>query len=176
MGTDWYIVKADHLEADDWMAVGSRYFKDNEVVLVSFDADIEQLCSYNNVKIFSPKIKVKGKKGGYKIIKDPYLTLSKKIGKEKADNLITPIKSEKDYEKRLTIVSLLELPAFIEEQCVNSFENLPDKDPNPNCIPFENLRNKIINLYNDKSAVVTYEDCLQQKDKKKTKTKKRRKV
>ena len=169
-GTDWYIVKADHLEADDWMAVGSRYFKDEEVVLVSFDADIEQLCSYSHVKIFSPKIKMKGKKGGYKIVKDPYLTLSKKIIKEQADNLIAPIKSEQDYEKRKSIVSLLELPGYIEEQCMNSFENLPvDKDINPNYIPFESLRNKITNLYNDKSSIVTYEECLQKKEKKKAK-------
>ena len=39
--TDWNVIAIKGLEADDIMAVGSRYFKDNEVILVTFDSDLE---------------------------------------------------------------------------------------------------------------------------------------
>ena len=67
--TDWNIVKTNGLEADDWMAVGSRFFKDNEVILITYDCDLEQCWNYKNVKIFSPIKKCAGKtgKGAYKI-------------------------------------------------------------------------------------------------------------
>lgn len=167
--TDWHIVKENHLEADDWMAVGARYFKDQEVVLVSFDADMEQLCIYPHVKLFSPKIKVKGKKGGYKIIKNPYGGLAKKIGKEQADNLVNPITNEQDYEKRQTVVSLLELPEWVETTAKNKLSQLNKTDYNIDYFPFQSLKTKFFNLYNDKTQIVTYEDCLNQKAKKKKK-------
>ena len=137
--TDWYIVKENHLEADDWMAVGARYFKDQEVILVTYDADMEQLCIYDNVKVFSPLIKIKGKKGGYKIIKNPYGVLAKKIGKEQADNLVNPIKNEQDYEKRQTVVSLLELPEWVENTAKNIFSNLTKEEYNTDYFPFQSL-------------------------------------
>jgi hypothetical protein len=165
--TDWYVVKENHLEADDWMAVGSRYFKDQEVILVTYDADMEQLCLYDNVKVFSPLIKVKGKKGGYKIVKNPYNVLAKKIGKEQADNLISPIENEQDYEKRQMVVSLLELPEWVETTAKNKFSTLSKTDYNPDYFPFQSLKNKFTNLYNDKSQIVTYQECLEAKDKKK---------
>jgi len=38
-GTEWYVIKINKLEADDIASVACRYYKDNEVVLVSFDSD-----------------------------------------------------------------------------------------------------------------------------------------
>ena len=177
-GTDWHIVKAEHLEADDWMSAGSRYFKNSEVVLVTFDADMEQLVAYPNVKIFSPMIKMKGKKGGYKVIKNPYLILSKKIQKEMADNLGAVGTTEEDYEKRKMIVSLLELPNYIENQCITKFDNLEEKtDYNLEIIPFPTIKTKIAGIYNDKKALITYKDCVEynlRKKKRKAKHAKRK--
>ncbi|KKK51359.1 hypothetical protein LCGC14_3115760, partial [marine sediment metagenome] len=45
-GTDWQILKGEGLEADDIMAVGCRYFKDQDVVLVTYDSDLEQMWHY----------------------------------------------------------------------------------------------------------------------------------
>jgi hypothetical protein len=128
---------------------------------------MEQLCLYNNVKVFSPLIKVKGKKGGYKIVKNPYGVLAKKIGKEQADNLISPIENEQDYEKRQTVVSLLELPEWVENTAKNKFSALSKADYNPDYFPFQSLKSKFSNLYNDKSQIVTYQECLEAKEKKK---------
>jgi 5'-3' exonuclease len=172
-GTDWHILKAYHLEADDWMSVGARYFKDYEVILVTFDADMEQLCAYDNVKVFSPLVKMKGKRGGYKIIDNPYVSLSKKIDKEVADNLINPILNESDYEKRKMIVSLLELPEWVEKTCTERFNDIKPKGQiDIDWIPYERIRNQIENLHYDKTQVVTYEECLEKKNKKKRRKKK----
>jgi len=176
-GTDWHIVSAEHLEADDWMSAGARYYKDKEVILVTFDADMEQLAIYPNVKIFSPMIKVKGKKGGYKIIKNPYLVLSKKIQKETADNLEAVGITNEDYEKRKMIVSLLELPNYIENTCQETFNNLEEKENyNLEEVPFPSIKSKISGLYNDKSAIITYEDCIEYKEKKNKRKSKRAKA
>ncbi|KKM81121.1 hypothetical protein LCGC14_1332910 [marine sediment metagenome] len=50
--TDFHIIKVDRLEADDIMAVGCRYYKDKEVILITFDSDLEQMWSLSNVKYF----------------------------------------------------------------------------------------------------------------------------
>ncbi len=177
--TDWYILKEENLEADDWMAVGCRFFKDNEIILVTFDADMEQLAIYDNVKIFSPLIKFKGGRGAYKIIKNPYKILAKKIEKETADNLVNPILNEEDYEKRKMIVNLIELPDFVEDICIKKYETLPIKGQDLQWLPFQRtIRPKLENLYNDKSKVISYEDVVNHNKKKllkkKVKIKKRR--
>jgi len=170
-GTDWHIIRVNSIEADDIMAVGSRYFKDNDVILVTYDVDMEQLAIYDNVKIFSPLIKYKGGRGAYKLVKDPCKVLAKKIQCEKADNLTAPILTNADYEKRKSIVSLLELPIWVEESIIEEFKNLKEKEGyDSQYIPFLNIRTKIENLYNDKDKVVNYEECINKKEK----TKKRR--
>jgi hypothetical protein len=175
-GLDWHIIKIEKLEADDIMAVGCRYFKNKEVILVSFDADMEMLAVYPYVKIFSPLIKFKGGKGAYKIIKSPYKLLAKKIEKETADNLVNPILTEQDYENRKMIVDLLELPDFVENQCIEKFKSLPIKGQDLQWIPFQRtIRPKLEKLYEDKSKVITYEDVVKYNDKKLLRKKKRRK-
>jgi hypothetical protein len=49
ISTNWHIIKIDKLEADDIMAVGARYFWNKEVVLVTYDSDLEQCWHYNTV-------------------------------------------------------------------------------------------------------------------------------
>ena len=178
VGTDWHIVKAQSIEADDWMAVGSRYYKDNEVILVTYDADMEQLCVYDNVKVFSPLIKFKGGKGAYKVIKNPYKVLAKKIKKEVADNLTNPILSAEDFEKRKMIVSLLELPDFVEIPIRKRFEEINNNvksERDLEVIPFRTIREKIGNLYNDRDKIITYQQCVEKAEKKKRKKTKRKK-
>jgi len=160
-GTDWHIIKLDRLEADDVIAVGCRYYQNKEVVIVSYDKDFEQLCIYPNVKIFSPLTKK------YKIVEHPYKTLAQKIEKETSDNLVNPILTAEDYEKRKMIVSLIELPDFVEQSVKTELNKLGDKSGDLQYVPFETIRNRIGRLYNDKSKVVNYEKCLHSKKRKK---------
>lgn len=170
--TDWNIVKTDGLESDDWQAVGARYFKDNEVILVTSDSDLEQCWNYPNVKIFSPIKKCAGKtgKGAYKIPPpnfNVYKLLSKKIEKETVDNLVNPVLTQADYEKRKTIVNLLELPENIENTIRERLANLEDKEVNIDLIPFKSIKARFMTIYNS-DKVITYEDS-QKKRKKRSK-------
>lgn len=155
------------LEADDIMSYGSRYYKDNEIVIVSFDSDLEQLCVNPNVKIYSPVIK------RYKIVKDPIKVLTKKIiGKEVSDNLKDIVMSEVDYERRKKIVNLLELPAQIEQVIKLELDSLTDKVYNASLFPYLNLKEKFDSLFEDTERL-TYEDSLKYLEKK---TKKQKKI
>lgn len=175
-GTTWQMVKIAKIEADDIASVACRYFKDKEIVLVSYDSDWEQLWKYDNVKIFSILKKYKSVKGSYKVKPENfnvYKLLSKKIEKEATDNLVNPILNAKDYENRKVIVSLIELPEFIENQITEEFKKFKDKDDNLDLIPYKGLREKLGNLYNDKAKVIKYLDCVL-RETKKQKRKKRK--
>ena len=163
ISTTWHIVKSPSLEADDWQAVATKYYKDNEVVLITFDADMEQLLVRPNVKIFSPKSKK------YKFNLNPYKTLAQKTNKEAVDGLTNPVLNEEDYDRRILIVSLLELPEFVETPIINKFKNLePKTGVDFDEFPFNSLREKYLNLYKDKSKLVTIEQSMKKKRKKKT--------
>ena len=178
-GTDWQVIRIDKIEADDIASVACRYFKDSEIILVSYDSDWEMLWKYDNVKIFSILKKFKSVKGSYKVKpKDfnAYQVLSKKIEKEKTDNLVNPILNEKDYENRKAVVNLLELPDFIETQVIEEFKKLKAKSGDLDLVPYETLRTKLGNLYNDTAKVISYANCVEREEKKKNKKKvKRRK-
>jgi hypothetical protein len=163
--TDWHVFKEKNIEADDWMAVATKVFSDKVVVLVSYDKDLEQLLVRPNVMIFSPMSKK------YKIVKDPYKILASKIEKEASDNLINPILNESDFERRNLIVNLLELPEFITSKLEPKlrYDILIPKEEHVEEFPFNSLRTKYCNLYNDKSKIVT---LAQSEKKKKTRKKK----
>lgn len=164
-GTDWHVIKINRLEADDVIAVGCKYYKNKEVVIVSYDKDYEQLCIYPNVKIMSPLTKK------YKIVKNPYKSLAQKIEKETSDNLVNPVLSWQDFEKRKMLVSLIDLPDFVEQQVRFELNKLGDKSGNIEYVPFKSIRMRLGNLYNDKSKVVSYEKCLNPRRRKKRKKK-----
>ena len=175
LATDFSIIKEYGLEADDIMAVGSRVFKDNEVILVSSDSDLEQLQDYNNVKLFSPLKKAKGQKGAYKVKPknfNAYKLITKKINKEVADNLTSPIVTQQDYDKRLLLVNLLELPENIENLAKEKLQNLPEKELNLELLPFKNLRKKFMDIYNSDKKI-TYEYCVQLEEKRKKRRRKK---
>ena len=170
--TNFHVIKIDRLEADDIGAVVSRYYKDKEIILVSYDQDWEQMLQYNNVKIWSILLKNKKGKGAYKIKPknfNAYMLLSKKIEKEVSDNLINPILNEKDYNNRMLCVNLLELPEFVENQIKEKLDEIKSKEwGDIEQFPFPSIRKKLEHLY-DKDKVITYEECLVKKTKKKKK-------
>ncbi|GAH11320.1 unnamed protein product, partial [marine sediment metagenome] len=116
-------------------------------------------------------IKCKGGKGAYKIRPENfnvYQLLSKKIEKEVADNLVNPVLTQADYEKRKTVVSLLELPENIENSIIERLSTLEDKDLNLDLLPFKTIREKYMQIYNS-DKIITYEDSMKKKRKRKKK-------
>lgn len=171
--TDWHIIKLDHIEADDIMAVASRYYKDKEVILVTYDSDLEQCWSYTNVKIFSIMKKSKGGKGAYKIKPknfNVYKFLAKKVNKEVSDNLVSPILNEEDYDNRMICINLLELPQWVENTIIKELKELKVKKGNFNLLWFKNLRPKLNNLYNS-TKILTYDYCKELLEKRKRRKK-----
>jgi 5'-3' exonuclease len=170
-GTDWIVLKDTGLEADDFASYIVRKNQDKEVVLVTIDSDWQLLWHYPNVKIFSPKSKPKRYK-----VKPPkfnaYHLLASKIKSEKADNLTSAIVTEEDYETRMMLVNLIELPEFIDKKIENVFNNLKEKNPDLDRIPFTSLREKIGGLWNDKESIVTYEWSANLEEKRKKRKKK----
>ena len=179
-GTSWTIIELKEMEADDIASVACKLFKDKEIVLLSFDSDWEMLWVYPNVKIFSPNIKYKGAKGAYKVKPENFnicKMLAKKIRKEVSDNLVNPILNEDDYDIRQLIVDLVDLPEFVEEPIKKKIlERLgEEKNINPEEMPFQTIRDKLGIIYNDKSKVINYEDCVKNALKKKLKKKGKKK-
>ncbi len=180
--TNWHVIKLERIEADDIASVCCRYFKDKEIVLVSYDKDWELLWNYDSVKIFSQLLKINGAKGAYKVKPDTfnaYKLLSQKIEKEKTDNLINPITNEKEYENRKICVNLLELPEFVEETVKEALLDVEaiEKSYDLGCFPFRTLREKlnlIINHDGYKDKIITYEQCIINLAKKDARKQKRR--
>jgi 5'-3' exonuclease len=160
LSTPYYFVEAEKLEADDIIAYGVRHFNDKECTIISSDSDFEQLVAFPNVKLFSPISKK------YKHITQPYKIIAKKIQKEATDNLVTPILTSEDYEKRKSIVNLLELPSWVEETVAVALSSLQEKTFDINNLMFKSLRDRFYKLY-DGSKIVSF----QERTKKKTKVK-----
>ena len=159
--TPFHFVRVHIAEADDVIAYGVRYFKDKECIIISADSDFEQLCAFDNVKIFSPKSK------RYKIVKDPYKVLAKKIEEEKSDNLITPILTKADYEKRKRLVNLLTLPEEVEKQIEKEFKKLEEKEFDVSLFPYR-LKDRFMDVYLD-DKIVQVGDKLKKKHKRRKK-------
>jgi hypothetical protein len=152
------------------MAVASRYYKDLEIILVTYDSDLEQMWEYENVKIFSPKTK------RYKIKKpkfNVYQFLSKKIEKETADNLTNPILNKQDYENRLKCVNLLELPEEIENKIKKELENITPKEEEIELLPFKTIRERFPEIYS-KDKIETYEKSVNYYEKKEKRKRKKK--
>ena len=164
MSTPFHIVQVDRLESDDIISVGCRYFTDKEIIIISTDSDFEQLVKYENVKIFSPKTK------RYKVIKQsPHSIIAKKIKREQSDNLITPIRSVEEFEKRDLIVNLLRLPEYVENKAVKALTGL-SKEYDTTLFRFPNMIYEIEDIYNnEKKTIVTWTDSFRAKKKKQKK-------
>lgn len=165
-GTPFHVVNIEKLEADDTIAFSCRYFKDRECIIISVDADYEQLVAFPNVKLFSPISK------RYKKVKNPYAVLASKIRKEQADNLITEIHTELDYEKREKIVNLLRLPEEIDKKVEEAIHFLPEKDFDYELIPFNSIRESFKTIYGNEKYIVP-ENSLSRAEKRKLREEKR---
>jgi len=164
-GTNWHVLKAEHLEADDWMAGICRFYKDKEIILLTSDNDLEQCWTYCNVKIFSPHRKMKR----YKIRPtnfNVYNIIAKKIYKESTDNLTHPILSQEDYKKRMKIINLLELPDWVENIIKETLTKLEIKTKFSDRLPYKTINDRYQELYNDKSKVLTYDDTIKKLERK----------
>ena len=170
IATEWHVILLDHLEFDDIASVASRFFTDKDIVLVSADCDMEQLWIYDNVKIFSPHKKSKR----YKIKPDNfniYKLLSKKIKKEAKDQVMSEIINTKDYDDRRLIMDLTQLPDWVENSVIEKLKLVNYKPANISLLPFQKMRDKYNEMYNDKSKIVTYEQSLKKDQNKKKKIK-----
>jgi len=168
------------LEADDIQAVCSKIFPDKEVILVTIDEDLDQLCYNSNTKIFNPNAKYKGTKGRYKIVGDPIKIIEKKVRLgDKSDNILVNKKTDTimDVEKRRLIINLLKLPPFVERKIMNVLSSLKNKDVKYDKLPFpKSLGTKEkFDLIYAKNNIISYEDSIKAHEKaEKKKTKKRK--
>jgi len=145
--TPFRLIQIDRMEADDVIAVATRYYKDKECIIVSSDSDYEQLTCFPNVKVFSPVSKK------FKIVKNPYKLLAKKIEQERADNLLSPVLTEADYNKRKMLVDLTTLPDFVEDCCKKALDisqNHDIIDFKYDRLKFPSLHKRIIELFTKK--------------------------
>jgi ribosomal protein S19/bifunctional DNA-binding transcriptional regulator/antitoxin component of YhaV-PrlF toxin-antitoxin module len=184
--TNWYFVREWNSECDDIIAVACRYFKDDEVIVVSGDGDLKMLAYYPNVKFFSIYKKCKGSKGMFEHIENPLKILSDKARKgDVSDNIIpSPSETAEDVELRYMLVNLLKLPDEIENKIIEIFDDLPKKEMNLNNLNiFKNAKEKFLSIYKTEYQI-TPEYCYNLSDKRKKrkenekgkKTKKDRKV
>lgn len=171
--TPFHIVRGRKLEADDIIAFATEHFAEDECVIVSYDTDFEQLLVRDNVKIFSthPKAKVCPYKildlDRQKEIDKAFKSLAQKIRKETADNLVNPVLTEEDYDKRKMCVDLIHLPEFIRVRIKRKLERLePKEDYDENQIPFTSIRNRYPEIYTTNYRI-TYEECKRKKEKQK---------
>jgi hypothetical protein len=170
-GLNWHFIKVDRMEADDVMAVACRYYKDQQVILATHDKDLEQMWCYPNVRIFSTLTKK------WKIRPDDFdLTRlqAEKIYKETTDNMVTPILSDDDYEKRRLCVVLDTLPESVELLIQDELKKIAPKPDDVYSITSKSLQARYANLYNDKSKVISYEGQIaKEKSKDENKAKKK---
>lgn len=166
-------------EADDVIAVCCKYFKDKEIVIISKDADLEQLCTSERVKFFSMNTKWKGGTGVYKEVKNAYKILAKKIEKgDVSDNILpgeTDDNSEKASQIRELIIDLNNLPKWVELPIIEVLNNLPEKSEDFSKLPFQqSLAKRFPQIYS-KDKIITYEDSMKRMERKKVRAKNKKK-
>ncbi len=170
IATNWSVIKIPKIEADDIMAVASRYYEDKEVILVTYDTDMEQLWKYPNVKIFSQH----PKKKAYKIPKpkfNAYELISKKIYKEISDGLTKPILNKEDYKARELVVNLLTLPEFVENPILEALKDVScGRLLKLHLLPGSKLKERFMEIYENKH-IVTYEQQVEKMNKRKERDK-----
>lgn len=153
MATNWHLVKAERLEADDLISEACRAFQGCDITIVSIDSDLKQLCALPNVRFFT-KTKVKSKKEWvYVDVENPIEILKKKITSgDKSDNISKP-KNEHDLQIRNKIINLLELPEDISNKAKEVLINLPVKNFNWSKLPYRSIKNSLWAVYEVKKEI-----------------------
>lgn len=180
---DLFINSEFSIEADDIQAYAVRYFKDKEIVLITIDEDLEQLCYYKNCKIFNPNLKSvtnKSKHGYYRIVDKPLSIISKKIRSgDISDNILVNKKQDTPYDRdiRQLIIYLLKLPFFIEEKIDAVFQELNyNKQINYIDIPFQNSLAKRFNTIYDMKHIRTFDESINRHEMKQAKDLEKRQI
>lgn len=171
--TNWFLLRHPLSEADDIISCACRYFKDEEKIIVSSDGDLKQLCYYPSTHFFTVTKKCKGSNGVYEFIPDPLKIISDKSKKgDVSDNiLVCPDDTEEDEMLRYDLVNLLKLPDYIENDLIKVFDSLQPKQENLNKLPFKNLAEKYLKIY-EKDNVITPDYCSKLLEKRKLRKKK----
>lgn len=172
IATNWHTIRIPHIEADDIMAVCSRYYKDKEVVLVTYDSDLEQCWTYPNVKIYSPlKKEWKLKPENFNVNH----LIASKVAKEVSDNLVSPILNEEDYQRRLACITLIDLPEWVETKIKTELDKISEKPSYPEAMPFakhfQEVYENLDKLTDSQIIYEVQEDKLKQKELRKIKKK-----
>ena len=138
----WHFIKIYKMESDDIASCAVRFIEAEDKILISTDEDWQMLCTFPNVKVFSPYSKK------FKIIENPEKILLKKIRGDKSDNLLTVPKTDAEYDKRKMIVDLTHLPLHIENIIRPVIETLPMKNLYLNKVPSRYCAMQLKKLYN----------------------------
>jgi len=150
--------------------------------IVVHNSDYNQLLIYDNVRIFVPLAKRKGSPYiPYRILnldrekekKLAFKSLSKKINKETPDNLNDELLTEKDFDTRLNVISLLDLPDFVTMQVKEKLDiinEFSDKPFNLECLPYKNMRKNYFEIFKP-DKIVSYDLCRKRLEKKLNKQK-----
>lgn len=165
-GTNFEIIYIPTLEADDLVAVATRYYKDYECVILGQDHDYDQLLIQDNTKIFSPHRLVKN--NPYRIldldrvkeVNKAYKSLQSKIKKEAADNLVGELLTEEDYDNREITVKLIELPDFVTKPAIEAFEAIENvrKGDNDLSVFSSGIQKRFNDIYKTEK-IITMEYC-----------------
>ena len=173
--TNFQFIREWNSECDDILAVCCRYFKDDEVVIVTGDKDLYQLAFYKNVRIFNINKKCNGSKGMYEKIDNPLKVIADKVRLgDISDNIIVDKAhdTKQDEELRYEIINLLKLPDYIENSITDILKNLSKKELNLDELPnFKNAKEKFMKIYS-KDKVITYDYCVNLLEKRENKKKK----
>ena len=181
----FFIVKGEGLEADDWIAEICKFFKDNQVIIISPDKDFNQLLTLDNVRIYSPHTHKSVRACPYRILdlnrekekQKAYKSLMSKIRKETSDDLISEVLTEDDYDIRKQIVSLLELPDFVIAQMKPILEEIAPLEKEyfyPEAFG-NGIYKKLVGLF-DQDKIITYDNCRLKFERKLKKNKNKKRV
>jgi 5'-3' exonuclease len=135
-------IKLYNCEADDVISVSCRYYPQKEIIIISHDRDLEQLCQFENVKIWSPISKK------FKEVKNPMKILLEKIQGDVSDNLLEKPSSEAEFDKRRKIVDLINpLPQNIELLIKEALSKVTPKNVYFHKVPYRTIREELEKLY-----------------------------
>lgn len=156
------------VEADDIAAVCCKHFTDQEVIVISGDADLDQLVYFPNTKIFSTNIKYNNQKGCYKVIDNPLKIIADKVRKgDVSDNIIVDKENDTALEasKRKFIIDVLNLPSFIEDPIKEMISNFPNKKCDFSKLPFQNSLAKRFHQIYLPDKEITWDKAVKQHEK-----------
>jgi len=173
----FFVMRVKNCEADDILSVISDYYKNDEVIICTGDKDLYQLAIRPNTKIFSYNVKIKGLRGGFVKVDNPFQIVYDKIRKgDVSDNLIPgQNETEEDIELRKFLVDLINLPDFVTIPIKQELSHLIDRQPNLEALPYpDSLGKRFFDIYK-KDNVITYDACVEYSEKRAAKKAKKAK-